>query len=218
MNHITQYQHIIWDWNGTLLDDVDACVGVINDMLARRNMEPLSKERYRELLGFPVVDFYRRIGFDFAQEPYEAIADEYIAGYDHCWQQCRLHTGARDVLAAIGRAGMTQSVLSAYQQKRLAKAVEFFGLGRWFIRLVGLNDYYAHSKTENGIRWIEELGRPGSRVLLIGDTLHDYEVAQAMGVDCVLMSCGHNDRNRLSACGAELLDGLNQLLDQYLAN
>ena len=210
---ISQYKHIIWDWNGTLLDDLDECLAVLNGMLGRRGMQNVNKERYRELLDFPVIEFYRAIGFDFDKEPYEIVADEYIAGYEQQWKKCRLHEGACEVLRVVKEAHITQSVLSAYQQGRLEEAIEYFGLSQWFVSLVGMNDYYAHSKINNGKQWLEESGHTKSDVLLVGDTAHDHEVAQAMGVDCVLMTYGHNSREKLSKLNVKLLDSLEELPD-----
>jgi len=208
---LSRYRHVIWDWNGTLLDDVAQAVGVLNTMLARRHMPLLSLERYRELLRFPVIEFYRDLGFDLETERYEAVADEYIAGYAQRWRQCPLQPGAREKLAELAQAGLTQSVLSAYQQTRLEEAVAHFDLGRWFVRLVGLNDHYAAGKQAHGRRWMRELGLAGHEVLLIGDTVHDWEVAQAIGAACALLAGGHQDRRTLESCGAPVLDSLTDL-------
>ena len=204
------YKHIIWDWNGTLLNDAEEAVGVVNRLLAGRGLPALTMERYYEIFDFPVIDFYRRIGFDFENETYDAMADEYIAGYVGRLAACHLQPGAREVLSALAGAGVSQSVLSAYHQRRLEEAVELFGLRHFFVRLIGLDDYYAHSKVENGRKWIAELGDP-RQVLFIGDTSHDFEVANEMGVDCVLLTTGHMPRRRLAACGVPLFDTLGQI-------
>ena len=64
---------IIWDWNGTLLDDVDICIDIINELLSIRNQQPLTRSRYREIFTFPVKDYYSKAGFDFTQEPFDKI-------------------------------------------------------------------------------------------------------------------------------------------------
>ena len=207
----TNYKHIIWDWNGTLLDDVHLCLDVLNRMLRRRNLTEITLSRYRRLLDFPVIDFYRRLGFDFKNESYENVADEYIDGYASSWPGCRLHPQAENVLRTIHTAGLSQSVLSAYQQQRLEEAIDYFGLRPWFVRLIGLNDPYAAGKTDNGKRWMQQLDHSGREVLLIGDTVHDAQVAQAMGADCALTTFGHNSKKRLRNCGVRLFDSLEEI-------
>jgi len=208
---LSHYRHILWDWNGTLINDVPQCVSVLNEMRRRRGMAPISLEKYRRLLTFPVRRFYEQLGFDFASEAYERVADEYIAGYDKHWPLCPLQPGARDAVSLIAKARIGQSVLSAYQQQRLEEAVRYFGLSEFFDRLVGLDDHYAHGKQESGRDTMRQLGLAGHEVLFIGDTMHDWEVAQAIGADCVLFSCGHQDKERLESCGVTVVDSLGDL-------
>ena len=146
------YKHLIWDWNGTLLDDMGECLAVLNQMLKKRGLVPLTKPQYQESFGFPVIDFYQQIGFDFEAETFDAVAREYHAGYEKQLPTCRLHPGAERILQAAARADFTQSLLSAYPQPALEKAVDHFNIRRWFIKVVGLDDYYAHSKLKYGTR------------------------------------------------------------------
>jgi phosphoglycolate phosphatase len=122
-----------------------------------------------------------------------------------------LQPGAPEVLAALQRAGVTQSVLSAYREDTLREIVGHFGLTPYFIRLTGLDNIYAHSKTELGRAWVAELGIPGNDILMIGDTLHDLEVAEAIGVDCVLVAAGHHPAERLRQRAQQVLGGLRDL-------
>ena len=88
-----------------------------------------------------------------------------------------------------------------------------FKITEFFTKLFGLNDYYAAGKIENGKRLIEQLDCQPNQVLLVGDTTHDYEVAQSIGADCVLLTCGHQSREKLLTCQAPILDNLTQIPD-----
>lgn len=206
-----KYRHIIWDWNGTLLDDVVPCVDILNGILGRRGMGLISCREYREKFDFPVQDFYRKIGFDFSVESFELVANEYIEEYNKKRFECRLHDGVGEVLKACIEAGFTQSILSAYQQEMLEEIVEFFGIGELFVGMVGLDDYYAACKIANGKRLVKDLGIDESEILLVGDTTHDFEVAKAIGADCVLVSGGHQTTERLQQCQITVLDSINQV-------
>ena len=94
-----KYSHIIWDWNGTLLDDVGACVRAINQMLGSRGL-PLLKSvaAYRAVFGFPIEDYYRRVGFDFDKEPFADLSDEYIPIYYRLAAQAHLFPDAIGIL------------------------------------------------------------------------------------------------------------------------
>ena len=175
------YRHVIWDWNGTLFDDAHLCVDVMNRLLAARGLPLLTPERYQELFGFPVVDYNRRLGFDFAREPFEQVGSEFMAGYERRRLEGALRPEAPAVLAAFRRAGAGQSVLSAYRSDTLAELVAHFGIRGFFEAVIGGDDHYARGKTEQGLAGMRRSGVAPGEVLLIGDTVHDFEVARAMG-------------------------------------
>lgn len=194
---LTGYRHVIWDWNGTLLDDLDLCVELINGILGRNGLPTVDRAGYHAEFNFPVRDYYRRIGLEVEGQGFERLSAEFIGGYEQRRLECGLHDGALEALAAVEAAGLTQSILSAYRQETLQEIVAHFGLTARFIRLNGLSDIYAHGKIELGRRWLRELGLPPADVLLIGDTLHDAEVARELGVDCALVAGGHHPESRL---------------------
>lgn len=208
MKTSARYRHIVWDWNGTLLDDVDYSIAVMNGLLARRDLPLLDRARYHALFDFPVRDYYYRLGFDPVRESFERLSVEFISAYDARRWDCRLHRGAEDLLGTLGRTGATQSVLSAYRHETLVEIVGHFGLAPHFIRLTGLDNIFAHSKAELGRAWMDELGLPRGEVLLVGDTLHDLDVAREMGVACVLVAAGHHPAARLRSRHGIVVDDL----------
>jgi phosphoglycolate phosphatase len=207
----TPYRHVIWDWNGTLLDDLDLCIDIMNGLLRRRGLPLMDRARYHAVFDFPVRAFYECLGFDFRRDSFEELSAEFISGYEARREETRLHPGARKILTALQLAGVTQSILSAYRADTLREIVDHFGLTPCFMRLIGLDNIYAHSKTELGRAWVAELGLPGKDILMIGDSLHDGEVAEALGVDCVLVAAGHHPAERLRQRGGRVLSGLDEL-------
>jgi phosphoglycolate phosphatase len=204
-----RYDLIIWDWNGTLLDDLWLALDVANRMLARRALPTMDQDRYREIFDFPVSEYYRRAGFDFDREPFESLADEFIAGYGDRLRECSLHEPVLGLLEAFDRAGIGQAVLSASRQESLVEALAHYGLTGFFGSIAGLADHFAVSKIEVGHRLLAR-SRP-QRAVLIGDTVHDFEVADALGVDCILVGCGHHPMHRLRATGARVYESLDKL-------
>jgi phosphoglycolate phosphatase len=202
------YQHIIWDWNGTLLDDAWLCVEIMNEMLARRDLPPLTMERYEQIFDFPVVDYYRKVGFDFAVEPFEQVSDEFMATYNRRVRDCPLRAGTQDVLLTGQRRGITQSILSAMYQDTLDALLDHFALRGFFTSVTGLDNHHAAGKLALAQDWIAAQTIPRTAILLVGDTVHDFEVAQALGVDCVVIHSGHHSRDRLAAAGVPVLDSL----------
>ena len=199
---------IFWDWNGTLLDDIEECIEIINNSLRKRALPQLTRSEYLEKFEFPVINYYKSIGFDFEVESFEEVGKEFIDAYASKMFECQLQQGARAALEKIRRLGIGQYILSALQHSALKRCISHYEIADCFDRVQGLDDAYAHSKVELGQMLLAEVGcEPGS-ALMIGDTVHDYETASAMGVRCVLIAAGHNSRERLLTCGVPVYNTL----------
>jgi phosphoglycolate phosphatase len=206
-------KQIIWDWNGTLWDDTWLCVEINNHMLERRGLPSVTLDTYRAKLCFPVSGYYCQLGFDYETDPYNKLAEEFIAEYEQRRFECELHAGARELIRSLHERNVPQTVLSAYQHEALLQAVDHFELTPFFEEIIGLNDIYAEGKVESGKTYIAGLGIEPDDVLFIGDTVHDFDVAEAMGVRCILIASGHNSRSRLEACGVPVFDSFHGVSD-----
>jgi phosphoglycolate phosphatase len=208
---LKKYRHLIWDWNGTLLDDAWLCREIMNQQLNRRGLPVLSAERYEEIFDFPVEKYYRAVGFDWSCETFQEAGTEFIQKYEQRKQECGLQPGGKILLADLAAGGWSQAVLSAYSHHTLEEFLGHFGVRQHFRSVAGSRDHYAVGKVGHGLKMLEELHVSPRETLLIGDTTHDAEVARAMGVDCVLVPCGHNSRTRLAGCGVPVVENLSAL-------
>jgi len=205
---LKKYRHLIWDWNGTLLDDAWLCREIMNQQLHRRGLPVLSAERYEEIFDFPVEKYYRAVGFDWSRESFQEAGTEFIVEYERRKQECTLQPGGKALLADLAAGGWSQAVLSAYSHHTLEEFLGHFGVRQHFRSVAGSRDHYAAGKVGHGLKMLEELHVSPRETLLIGDTTHDAEVARAMGVDCVLVPCGHNSWTRLAGCGIPVVENL----------
>jgi phosphoglycolate phosphatase len=206
------YKHVIWDWNGTLFDDAWLCVEIMNEMLLRRNLPALTAERYANVFDFPVKDYYLAIGWNFNLMSFETLSDEFIGEYERRKLECAIRPEGLAVLEAVHAAGIPQSIVSAYKQVSLTALIAHYQLNRWLVAVRGLDNHHAAGKLAVGRRWVAELGLDPAEILMVGDTLHDYEMAVELGMDCVLLPSGHQSRARLLTSGAPLLGSLSELL------
>lgn len=206
---------IIWDWNGTLLNDIDACINSMNVMLQRRNMKLLDEETYKKIFTFPVQEYYKSIGFDFLQESFEQLSVEYIDLYKEHSIDVPLQQGVLNALSFFKSEGFQQVILSASEQVTLEKQVNQHQLQFYFDELIGLNNIYAKSKLENAMNYQQKSGISSSQTVLIGDTYHDFEVAKAMGCDCLLVNNGHQDLSRYPLDANMIINTLADILNQF---
>ena len=137
----------------------------------------------------------------------QRFMDHYNAGVD----RCPVSRHAADTLAALRRRGWQQSVLSASRRDYLIEQVSARGLQDFFTELLGLADIYGKSKVQLGQTYLQHSGLDPASCVMIGDTQHDAEVAQALGTRCVLYTGGHQSRSRLEAVCPHVVEDLAQL-------
>jgi len=196
--HLESKKHVIWDWNGTLLDDVDMVVEAIAKVLREHDLEVPDRDRYTAIFGFPVSDYYLKLGFDFEKVPFEEVSAKFVDNYMEAIRGCRLHTGVLDLLADLKALGVSQSILSAAHEDSLKEHLAHFQIDGFFDRVYGLNDHHARSKVDRGKELLAECGLPLDQTVLVGDTDHDLEVGRSLGVEVILLGDGHQSYERLS--------------------
>ncbi len=208
---IKNYKHIIWDWNGTLFDDTELSLDIINSILLKRDLQTITLEKYRSIFTFPVKDYYEKTGLDFKKYPFEELGTEWIMEYEKRRSEAKLHKDAKEILEYISLNSKQQSILSAYSYSTLVEIIKHFEIEHYFTHLVGLDHVYASSKIEIGKKLMNELNNERSEIILIGDTVHDYEVAAEMGIDCILIANGHQSKEKLKTCGVQVLNTLSDV-------
>ncbi len=202
---------LIWDWNGTLLDDVAPSLRFLNKMLLQRNLPVISLERYRELFRFPIRDYYRLAGIDLEKESYESLADIYAREYPKEATDVCLTSGAVETLAVLKSMGFGQIILSACQHDTLKQQVRQFGISAYFDKICGSENNLGEGKVALGKAWLDRVGATPDRIWMIGDTLHDHAVAQALNCRCILFTGGHQNRERLLTAHVPVIDSLSEL-------
>ena len=207
-----KYTHVIWDWNGTLLNDISASLASVNDMLALRGMPSMDVDYYRECICVPIIGFYEK-AFDMENEDYEVIIKQYNEGYLKHLDECNLTDGVVEVIDYFEKNGVKQAVISSSNNDLLIKNVTKYGIFDRFDAVLGADDFYAGSKIERAENYLKNSGE-NCRVLVIGDLEHDADMAQKLGADCVLLTSGHENRERLYAAKATVISDIRELIKE----
>ncbi len=198
--------HVIWDWNGTLLDDAAFSMGLMNGILKKRRMPTLNGiGDYHRAFAFPIRQYYANVGLtsddDFLEAAHEWM-DAYMAGE----RACALRATAVEAMDYLCAKTIGQVVISASEIGNLIKQVERIGIMDRFDALCGLNDIYGTGKADIARKWLIDSGAEAKNVVMIGDTAHDFDVARAIGCRCVLLDGGHQARAALETCGCPVAD------------
>jgi phosphoglycolate phosphatase len=211
-----KYTHVIWDFNGTVLDDVQIGIDAVNVMLRARGCEPIANvEAYRAVFDFPVKDYYARIGLDLVREDFDTVlAPEWVRLYRERESQAPLYPEVQSVSEQLRAVGLSQSILSATEHGMLCAQLRARGAERWFDEVWGNDSIHAYGKEGLAQAW--RAAHPRARALVLGDTTHDYAVARAIDADCLLIASGHHSAARLRACGVPVLSSLSQCLPHLL--
>ena len=209
--------HIIWDFNGTLLDDVQLSVDCDNAVFDALHLPRITAEDYRRHMTMPVRDFYTALGVDLAVYPYETISRLWLDRFNRHAVGAGLVPGALETIRRLRARGIGQSILSASYEASLLEQCGALGLTPYMAAIDGLEDESARRKTDIGLRQLRRLGLRGEETVLVGDMVADSELARALGAACVLVPWGHNDAARLRGTGCPVAQSFAQLERMLLA-
>ena len=201
------YDYCIWDFNGTLLDDVGAGISSVNTLLSERGLPVIpSVDYYRGIFRFPIIEYYKSLGFDFDSEPYEELAPKWVKLYLENVCSSELFGDVLSTLEYMKGRGIKQIILSATEREMLKGQLDFLGITDYFEEILGLDNIHAGSKLSLAQDW--KARHEGARAFLIGDTDHDAQSAKALDADCVLVCRGHQSRKHLLTLGCPVFNTL----------
>jgi len=197
---------IVFDWNGTLLDDIDYCLSITNKMLEEFALPQLTRTRYRSIFSFPVQSYYQQLGFDFAKHPFPELAARWMRSYTaNVTARADLFQQTEGLIEDLKNSGYRLAILTAAIESDVHELLVHHGIDEAFDEVYGLDHCEASSKVERGQQMYAAMGLDAARTLLIGDTDHDFEVGQALGAPTLLLADGHQSYERLEPLACTVL-------------
>jgi phosphoglycolate phosphatase-like HAD superfamily hydrolase len=213
--------HVIWDWNGTLLDDARAVIAATTAAFGEAGIEAaVSEESYRRNFTRPIRVFYERlVGRPIGSEEWLRLDHAFHHRYRELSQGCGLTAGAREALELARRRGWTQSLCSMLPEEYLLPAVEGHGVTGYFVRVDGLRGgERGGSKLIHLAAHLERLGVMAGRTVMIGDTVDDAVAAGGAGLECVLLDGGGglHSSEALTSAGVPVVETLAEAMEVLL--
>ena len=199
---------VIWDYNGTLADDVGASLLASNEIIVRHGKEPITMDQYYEYVDYPISRFWEHI-FNLDEFPMAKIGEEYYKAYPRYFRG--LSDGAAELVRKLRRAGIVQMILTSAHPRLIGETLREAGIEDCFDAVSSSSDLLAGSKIDRGVAWLKKSGIAPERAVTVGDTLHDFDAARTMGTDCVLCSFGHQSKERLMTAGVPVVDSFEQI-------
>ena len=204
-------KNIVFDFNGTLVDDLDVSIDALNECIKKYlpGIELVSKERYLEIFRFPVGPLYAELGFDFTKLDYNELANFFISYYEsRAFNECKLFEEVVPVLKMLKESGFKLYILSASYITLLIEMLKKYGILEFFDGLVALENKHGGSKIERGKEYFAQNKIDPSECIMIGDTIHDIEVAHELGMECISYDRGHNSHSKLKSVNPKVISSL----------
>jgi len=206
------YDYCIWDFNGTILDDVELGMNSVNTLLRQQGLPEIqSREHYRRKFDFPIIEYYKDLGFDFEKRSYEILAEEWIELYVRDLDSAKMFSGVSVALDFFESKNIKQTILSASERSMLIGQLNELGVADRFEEILGIDNIYGDSKLSIALDWRKR--HPNSKVMFIGDTTHDCETAKILDADCYIVCAGHQCAEKFKNVDAKLFSSLESLVE-----
>lgn len=205
-----EINNLIFDFNGTLIDDVDVCLQILNEMLGNHNIPKVSKNKYLKIFTFPVKDYYIKAGIDLDKLDFKELAEFFNRRYLELFPQVKLFD---DVIPVLEKYKNNKNIiiLSASEQNNLNNQVKLLGLDKYFEYVLGTTSIKAYGKTIIAQEFLDKHNLDSEHTLMIGDSLHDKEVADVLKCKCILVASGHQSKARLLKANTTVVDSLSEI-------
>ncbi|MBF6507658.1 HAD family hydrolase [Nocardia farcinica] len=220
MTTLAGTRHIVWDWNGTLLDDNHAVVSAVNTVCAEFDREHIDIDEWRAVFSRPLLQCYERLlRRSLDEQDWARIDVLYHDAYRELLDTCGLAAGVPNALHDWAKTGRSQSLLSMWFHDELVDLVTARGLYELFARVDGLRaEVGGGSKAEHLRRHLEAQELDARDVVLIGDVLDDAHAAEQAGTNCVLVTTGVTSRAALEQTGRPVVDSIPEALSLLAAS
>jgi phosphoglycolate phosphatase-like HAD superfamily hydrolase len=216
---VPAHSHLVWDWNGTLLDDLPIVIDAVNRSIGAFGVNAITADDYRDHYTRPVRHFYDRI---FARP----ITDEewlrLNAGFHEAYFEAATHVelapGAREAMHRLSEAGWTQSLLSMSPHDWLEGIVERLAITETFEMVDGLSGPTGGAKAIHLEEHLDMLEVPGESVVVVGDTPDDVAAARHVGARAILFHGGSHHMEVLVSQGVPIAETIEEAVELALVD
>lgn len=202
-DELKNYEHIIFDWNGTLLHDVELVCNILGESLTRHELPALSMNEFKDRFSFPIDSFYLSVGF--TEDHLDSTHQYYKHNYFTRYKEEKLFEGTTELLKELNANDKKISVLSAAKEDHLHEALAHFDLIPHVHHIYGVDNHFAKGKVERGHELLSQITIPREKTIIVGDTLYDAEVGKSLNIDVLLIADGHQSYEQLISSNCKVL-------------
>ncbi len=212
-----KYKNVLWDWNGTLTDDLEIALEAVNIMLERRKLPTITLEQYYTYITTPIIGFYEKC-FDMTKDSEKTLLPEYQSEYRRLAKTLPKDSETFETVKRLNRMGIRQFVVSSCEESYLTEEIKKYKIDCFFECVTGAPNIRAESKVARAKKLMESFGLIPSETVFIGDTTHDLETARAIGVNCILVTFGHQFHAKNKKTDCVTADSLCEIADYFASD
>lgn len=201
--------HIFWDYNGTVLDDVNVSVSAVNSMLTARNLPLTDKETYTDTLCLPLEKYYESVGI--CKTPISELSVEFRALCKKHADKSEIFEDFFELIHYAKELGIKNILISSLYKEHLSEEVQIHNIASLFDDIIGMPDRNLGTKTQNAKKYMQDHSVSPENVLFIGDLTSDADMAKSLNARCILVPNGHNSKSRCIKQGVEVYDSLSEI-------
>ena len=209
MNNI---KNIIWDWNGTIINDAYLFVDIMNKTLTKYSLPNITIDDYKAKFCFPIKTYWKNLGFNFDDSTFNTMNKDFINLYKKHMKEPVLQNKIVDVLQYAKKQSISQFILSASEHTMLNQLIQYYKINNYFTDIVGVDNVNAYGKEKLGVNLVKQYNIDVNKTILIGDTEYDSMVAKSIGCKAVLISFGHINGKRLKSTKDRVINNYNDLI------
>ena len=194
---------IVYDWNGTLLNDTWAWCRAFNNVLACGGYAPITHKQYIAIYEAPMEHAFVAAGVptDQAAPLLENNRALFHDTYASLVNQTKLREGAQELLATCHEAGLSQIILSNHMTGSIQKQLSDRNIASHFDDVVAVPSPEAYRvfipKEEKLRAYIAANDIDPENVIIIGDTPEETRIAKKLGLISVAITGGNATKQRL---------------------
>ena len=203
---------IIFDFNGTILDDFDLTYKIEKNIFNSIGFKKFNKKICKDTFTNPINVYYKNLGLDENKYNYNELNSTFFNTYLSKWKEgSYLFKDEKECLLDLKARGFKLYILSATEINLLKEQLEFFKIYNIFDGICAAKNQEGKSKIEFAKEFINQNNLNSSNTILVGDTIHDFECANEFGFDSIFFLKGHNSKKRLSITNKPLVSSYKAL-------
>ena len=207
------FRNLIWDFNGTIIDDARLCCEAYNYVLGLHGKPGITQDHLAKIWNLPVRGFFANFDFENLDQVIDLLCEQFHDFYAARWHACEIQPGVPQLLDYVRQRSFGQAVLSGHPHDYLVEMLQHFELYSEFMSVRGVDTIVAVDKIQVGRDMMKDLQWNPAETLIVGDSTFDFDTAEALGIGCVLVARGIQSRERLVAVGAPVFDSLSDFLN-----